>query len=333
MAHARSQHPNAALTPAGRRRMVACVARRTAGRSRRPRSGSRSTPRRCASGATGSSPKATTGCWTAPAGRTVHRTRPAQRSQRRVVALRRRHRWGADHIAPRARPRRLDGAGDPASRRPRPPRPRRPRHRRRAGRGATSATGPVSWSTSTSRSSPGIPDRRRLADPRPRPSAPTAKRSASATASSTPPSTTAPASPTPRSSTTNKPPPPPRSGSAPHAWFAAHGITIERVLTDNGSCYRSRPVASRAAPTPARPTKRTRPYRPQTNGKVERFHRILLEEWAYIRPWRSERQRTAAYDGFIHFYNHHRSHGALGWATPIATLHRHLEDNLPGFHT
>ena len=64
--------------------------------------------------------------------------------------------------------------------------------------------------------------------------------------------------------------------------------------------------------------KRTRPYRPQTNGKVERFHRILLEEWAYIRDWRTDRQRTAAYDGFMHFYNHHRSHGALGWSTPTA---------------
>ena len=78
--------------------------------------------------------------------------------------------------------------------------------------------------------------------------------------------------------------------------------------------------------------KRTRPYRPQTNGKVERFHRILLEEWACIRPWRTDRQRAHAYDGFIHFYDHHRSHGALGWTTPIATLRHHLGDNLPGMH-
>ena len=79
--------------------------------------------------------------------------------------------------------------------------------------------------------------------------------------------------------------------------------------------------------------KRTRPYRPPTNGKVERFHRILLEEWAYIRPWRTDQQRTAAYAGFMHFYNRHPSHGALGWSTPTDTLARLTEDNLPGFHS
>ena len=73
------------------------------------------------------------------------------------------------------------------------------------------------------------------------------------------------------------------------------------------------------------------PYHPQTNGKIERFHRILLEEWAYIRPWNSDRQRTLAYDGFIHFYNHHRAHGALGWSTPAATLNT-FRDNLPEEH-
>ena len=61
---------------------------------------------------------------------------------------------------------------------------------------------------------------------------------------------------------------------------------------------------------------------------IERYHRILLEEWAYIRPWASEPEREAAYAGFVHFYNHHRPHGALGWATPAATL----GDNLPSEH-
>ena len=117
-----------------------------------------------------------------------------------------------------------------------------------------------------------------------------------------------------------------------HHWFAIHGIHIERALTDNGACYRSRHWAAALASTSVE-HKRTRPYRPQTNGKVERFHRILLEEWAYIRPWTSDAQRRAAYDGFMHFYNHHRSHGALDWATPIATLNRHHGDNVPGFHT
>ena len=117
-----------------------------------------------------------------------------------------------------------------------------------------------------------------------------------------------------------------------HRWFTNQGITVERCLTDNGSCYRSRLWAQALAETKVA-HKRTRPYRPQTNGKVERFHRILLEEWAYIRPWTSERQRHLAYDGFIHFYNQHRSHGALAWATPHQTLTRLVGDNLPTVHT
>jgi transposase InsO family protein len=75
--------------------------------------------------------------------------------------------------------------------------------------------------------------------------------------------------------------------------------------------------------------KKTRPYRPQTNGKIERFHRILLEEWAYIADWTSEHHRTQAFTGFIHFDNHHRSHGSLGWTTPIDTI----RDKLPATHT
>jgi transposase InsO family protein len=112
------------------------------------------------------------------------------------------------------------------------------------------------------------------------------------------------------------------------AWFADHGITCERVLTDNGSCYRSG-LWHRACNETGTIVKKTRPRRPQTNGKVERYHRILLEEWAYIRPWRSEHERTLAYRHFTHFYNHHRPHGALGWATPTSTL----GDNLPAEHS
>jgi transposase InsO family protein len=115
------------------------------------------------------------------------------------------------------------------------------------------------------------------------------------------------------------------------AWFNAHGISCERVLTDNGSCYKSG-LWHRACAQTGTKVKKTRPRRPQTNGKVERFHRILLEEWAYIRPWTSDHQRAHAYDGFIHFYNHHRAHGALGWSTPAATL-AHLQDNVPGDHS
>ena len=111
------------------------------------------------------------------------------------------------------------------------------------------------------------------------------------------------------------------------AYYRQIGITPQRVITDNGPCYRSR-LWHRACAATGTTVKKTRPYRPQTNGKIERFHRILIEEWAYIRPWTSETQRTNAYDGFIHFYNHHRSHGALGWATPTSII----TDNLPAMH-
>ncbi len=112
------------------------------------------------------------------------------------------------------------------------------------------------------------------------------------------------------------------------AWFATRGIVCERVITDNGSCYRSG-LWHRACAETGTTVKKTRVRRPQTNGKVERFHRILLEEWAYIRPWTSDTQRSVAYHGFIHYYNHHRPHGSLGWAPPISII----QDNLPEEHS
>ena len=112
------------------------------------------------------------------------------------------------------------------------------------------------------------------------------------------------------------------------AWFTSIGITCERVITDNGSCYRSGQWHRTCADT-GTIVKKTRPRRPQTNGKVERFHRILLEEWAYIRPWTSEDQRSHGYAQFIHFYNHHRPHGSLRWAPPISII----QDNLPAEHS
>ena len=114
--------------------------------------------------------------------------------------------------------------------------------------------------------------------------------------------------------------------------FNQAGIRTERVLTDNGPCYRSGLWAQTCARLGVKP-KHTRPYRPQTNGKVERFHRTLLEEWAYIRPWTSEQQRSEALRHYIHYYNHHRPHGALRWATPIETLQALTEDNLPELHS
>ena len=117
-----------------------------------------------------------------------------------------------------------------------------------------------------------------------------------------------------------------------HTFFADHGITVERVLTDNGANYRSRLFAA-AITSSGAVHKRTRPYRPQTNGKVERFHRILLEEWAYIRAWTSQTERQTGYQGFCHFYNHHRSHGSLARSTPAATLASLTTDNVPGRHS
>jgi transposase InsO family protein len=103
------------------------------------------------------------------------------------------------------------------------------------------------------------------------------------------------------------------------AWFAAHGVTIERVLTDNGSCYRSRQWAAACAAHGIR-HQRTRPYRPQTNGKVERFHRTLLVEWAYVRVYTSEAARTRALTRWLHLYNHHRTHTALGGHPPASRV-------------
>ena len=83
-------------------------------------------------------------------------------------------------------------------------------------------------------------------------------------------------------------------------WFADHGVTVERVLSDNGSACRSH--AWRDACTELGIThKRTRPYRPQTNGKLERFHRTLADGWAYARLYESTQQRDTALPGWLHF--------------------------------
>ena len=95
------------------------------------------------------------------------------------------------------------------------------------------------------------------------------------------------------------------------AWFAHQGITVERILTDNGNGYISRAWRARCTELGITHT-RTRPYHPATNGKVERFNRTLADEWAYARLWKSERSRALGLDRFIHRYNHHRHHTAIG---------------------
>ena len=110
-------------------------------------------------------------------------------------------------------------------------------------------------------------------------------------------------------------------------WFAARGVTTERVLSDNGAAYRShlwRDTCAELGIT----AKKTRPYRPQTNGKIERFHRTLADGWAFKRFYTSETARRAALPAWLHEYNHHRPHTAIGKATPITRL-----TNLPGQYT
>jgi transposase InsO family protein len=111
-----------------------------------------------------------------------------------------------------------------------------------------------------------------------------------------------------------------------HRWFAQHGVTAQRVLTDNGVGYRSRLFGTALTNTGVR-HQRTRPYRPQTNGKVERFNRTLLEEWAYRRLYRSNAARDRALQPWVHRYNHHRAHTALGGLPPVSRI-----NNLPGYY-
>jgi transposase InsO family protein len=103
------------------------------------------------------------------------------------------------------------------------------------------------------------------------------------------------------------------------AWLATCGITVERVLTDNGACYRSHAWRDTLAAAGIS-HKRTKPYRPQTNGKVERFNRTLTTEWAYAKAYRSETARRKALPRWLHIYNHHRPHTALGGKPPASRV-------------
>jgi transposase InsO family protein len=110
------------------------------------------------------------------------------------------------------------------------------------------------------------------------------------------------------------------------AWFADQGVLVERVLSDNGSPYVSHLWRDSCAELGIK-AKKTRPRRPQTNGKIERFHRTLADGWAYRRLYTSENARRAALAGWLHQYNHHRPHSALGGQPPITRL-----NNLDGHH-
>ena len=108
--------------------------------------------------------------------------------------------------------------------------------------------------------------------------------------------------------------------------FARLGVRIERVLTDNGGPYRSRAYAATLVELGCR-HKRTRPYRPQTNGKAERFIKTMLGEWAYARPYRSNAERLDALADWVDSYNHERTHTALAGQVPMDVLVSNVHGN------
>jgi transposase InsO family protein len=114
------------------------------------------------------------------------------------------------------------------------------------------------------------------------------------------------------------------------AFYARHGITVRAVMSDNGACYRSTIHAFACRALGIRHL-RTRPYRPRTNGKAERFIRTLLAGWAYGAIYASSDERTAALDGWLWAYNHRRPHGALSHKPPIARLNE--LNNLAGSYS
>jgi transposase InsO family protein len=115
------------------------------------------------------------------------------------------------------------------------------------------------------------------------------------------------------------------------AHYASLGVKIERVMTDNGSCYVSR-AFGQACKRLGLKHVRTRPYTPRTNGKAERFIQTSLREWAYAQAYNSSDQRTAELPRWLHRYNWHRPHGSIGAKTPVSRL-RLAEDNLLRLHS
>jgi transposase InsO family protein len=103
------------------------------------------------------------------------------------------------------------------------------------------------------------------------------------------------------------------------AWYKRQGVRVRRILSDNGSAYRSRVFGACCERWGLR-HRRTRPYRPQTNGKAERFIQTLLREWAYARPYRNSKYRTAALPHWLARYNTRRPHGSLNGLPPFSRL-------------
>ena len=105
-----------------------------------------------------------------------------------------------------------------------------------------------------------------------------------------------------------------------NAFFEDLGVTLQAVMTDNGACYRSQ-AFNQVLTAAGIKHRYTRPYRPQTCGKVERFNRTLTREWAYAHTYTSQTQREAAYQTWLHHHNHHRPHTALDGQTPANRIH------------
>lgn len=113
-------------------------------------------------------------------------------------------------------------------------------------------------------------------------------------------------------------------------WFSKFGITVKRILTDNGSCYRAKLWYNTCNRLHIR-VKKTRPYRPQTNGKAERFIQTLLREWAYFRVYRTSNERMAVLPMYLRHYNEHREHGSVNSKPPITRMPGVY--NVAGIHT
>lgn len=111
------------------------------------------------------------------------------------------------------------------------------------------------------------------------------------------------------------------------AWFAELGIRVETLQTDNGSCYKAYAFTAAVEATGTR-HRRLPPRRPQWNGKVERFNRTLLDEWAYVRVYRTDNARTQALTRWLHLYNHHRPHTSLRGQPPMTRV-----NNVVGQHS